>query len=101
MSKQQLEEATARVEQAGLAGRITLLFCDYRELPGTYDKVPPACCSTWALGRRILVLGWGWLHLHTGSLTYLHHAGVTRAVSPLTSPCRPVIHWWWVQALRK
>ena len=41
VSKQQLEEAAARVQRAGLAGRITLLFCDYRELPGTYDKVPP------------------------------------------------------------
>ena len=58
MSKQQLEEATARVERAGLAGRITLLFCDYRELPGTYDKVRLNCCSTWALGRRIVSLGW-------------------------------------------
>jgi len=36
LSKQQLEEATARVAAAGLAHRITLLLCDYR------DCAPPA-----------------------------------------------------------
>lgn len=30
LSKQQLEEAVKRVKAAGLADRITLLFCDYR-----------------------------------------------------------------------
>ncbi|PRW60674.1 cyclopropane-fatty-acyl-phospholipid synthase [Chlorella sorokiniana] len=41
VSKEQLAEATARVKAAGLADRVTLMFCDYRECPGagTYDKV--------------------------------------------------------------
>lgn len=41
VSKEQLAEATARVKAAGLADRVTLLFCDYRECPGagSYDKV--------------------------------------------------------------
>ena len=30
VSKAQLAEATARVEAAGLADKVTLLFCDYR-----------------------------------------------------------------------
>ena len=30
VSKEQLAEATARVEAAGLSDRVTLLFCDYR-----------------------------------------------------------------------
>ena len=30
MSKEQLAEATQRVKAAGLSGRVTLLFCDYR-----------------------------------------------------------------------
>ena len=50
VSKQQLEEAAARVEAAGLAARITLLFCDYRELPGVYDKVPPCWLSLSQVG---------------------------------------------------
>lgn len=65
MSKEQLAEATARVKAAGLADRVTLMFCDYREVPGagTYDKVSGAgwllggiaACECWArlgLGGR-------------------------------------------------
>lgn len=63
VSKEQLAEATARVKAAGLADRVTLMFCDYRECPGagTYDKVgarlqavdlPQPChVSTWRRGR--------------------------------------------------
>lgn len=41
VSKQQLEEALVRVKAAGLSDKVTLIFCDYRDLPGTgtYDKV--------------------------------------------------------------
>ncbi len=41
VSKQQLEEAVARVKTAGLSDSIKLLFCDYREGHdlGTFDKV--------------------------------------------------------------
>ena len=41
VSKQQLEEAVARVKAAGLSDSIKLLFCDYREGHdlGTFDKV--------------------------------------------------------------
>lgn len=34
LSKEQLAEASARVAAAGLGGRVTLLFCDYRDVPG-------------------------------------------------------------------
>ena len=41
MSKQQLEEAVARVKAADLSDNITLLFCDYRHCShlGPFDKV--------------------------------------------------------------
>ena len=49
LSKEQLAEATARVEAAGLTDRITLLLCDYR--CGVIAKTTPlACC------RRLLPL---------------------------------------------
>lgn len=39
ISREQFELAKARVEAAGLSDRITLLFNDYRDLTGTYDKL--------------------------------------------------------------
>lgn len=38
---EQLKEAQRRVKAAGLADRITMLYCDYRELhtDGTYDAL--------------------------------------------------------------
>jgi len=39
ISKQQYEMASERVRQAGLEDRITLLFDDYRDLEGQYDKL--------------------------------------------------------------
>jgi cyclopropane-fatty-acyl-phospholipid synthase len=39
ISKQQFEWAKEAVRQAGLEDRITLLFDDYRDLTGTYDKL--------------------------------------------------------------
>lgn len=41
VSKQQLEEAVARVKAADLSDNITLLFCDYRHCShlGPFDKV--------------------------------------------------------------
>ncbi len=39
ISKNQFEFATARVRQAGLADRITILSEDYRDLTGTFDKL--------------------------------------------------------------
>jgi cyclopropane-fatty-acyl-phospholipid synthase len=39
VSRQQLQLAQQRVAAAGLADRVTLEFCDYRDLVGTYDKV--------------------------------------------------------------
>lgn len=55
VSKQQLEEAAARVKAAGLADRVTLLFCDYRDAPaaGTYDKVV-SCEMIEAVGQEHL-----------------------------------------------
>jgi len=39
LSREQYEHTRARVEAAGLSGRITVLLKDYRELDGQYDKL--------------------------------------------------------------
>lgn len=39
ISRQQYEYARGEIERAGLAGRITLLLRDYRELEGEFDKL--------------------------------------------------------------
>ena len=39
LSRQQHEVATARVREAGLEDRITVLLSDYRDLTGTFDKL--------------------------------------------------------------
>jgi cyclopropane-fatty-acyl-phospholipid synthase len=39
LSREQRELALARVRQAGLQDRVTILLEDYRELTGTYDKL--------------------------------------------------------------
>ena len=39
ISRQQYEYAKGEIERAGLAGRITLLLKDYRELEGEFDKL--------------------------------------------------------------
>jgi cyclopropane-fatty-acyl-phospholipid synthase len=39
ISREQHERATARVRDAGLADRVEVLLCDYRDLTGTYDKL--------------------------------------------------------------
>ena len=36
LSKEQLSEATQRVQAAGLEGQVDLMFCDYRDCPGGY-----------------------------------------------------------------
>ena len=66
VSKEQLAEATARVKAAGLADRITLLFCDYRECPGagTYDKVGGA-----GGGRASARAGWAAQAVKAGAAT--------------------------------
>jgi cyclopropane-fatty-acyl-phospholipid synthase len=55
ISKEQLAEATDRVKAAGLADKITLLFCDYRDCPGagTYDRVV-SCEMIEAVGHEHL-----------------------------------------------
>lgn len=55
LSKEQLTEATARVRIAGLADRVTLLLCDYRDCPrlGTYDRVV-SCEMIEAVGQEHL-----------------------------------------------
>ena len=55
VSKEQLAEAAARVEAAGLSDRIHLLFCDYRDCPGlgTYDRVV-SCEMIEAVGHEHL-----------------------------------------------
>lgn len=39
ISEQQLELARARVREAGLADRVEVKFCDYRDLEGRFDKI--------------------------------------------------------------
>jgi len=39
LSKEQRELALARIEEAGLSDRISVLLSDYRDLSGTYDKL--------------------------------------------------------------
>jgi cyclopropane-fatty-acyl-phospholipid synthase len=39
ISRRQLEYATARIERAGLAGRVQLTFTDYRDIAGQYDHI--------------------------------------------------------------
>lgn len=39
ISKEQYDFATRRIEQAGLADRVEVLLCDYRDISGSYDKV--------------------------------------------------------------
>ncbi len=39
ISQEQYDYASARIREAGLEDRITLLFKDYRELDGSYDKL--------------------------------------------------------------
>jgi cyclopropane-fatty-acyl-phospholipid synthase len=39
ISRRQYERSRERVAQAGLAGRVTVLFEDYRDLKGRYDKL--------------------------------------------------------------
>jgi len=39
VSKEQLAEARQRVRDAGLEAQISIEFCDYRDVQGTYDKV--------------------------------------------------------------
>jgi len=38
-SEEQFSEASARIQEAGLADRIEILLCDYRTIRGRYDKV--------------------------------------------------------------
>jgi cyclopropane-fatty-acyl-phospholipid synthase len=39
VSREQLELASARVAEAGLADRVTIAYRDYRELTGSFDKI--------------------------------------------------------------
>ncbi|MGE0608127.1 MAG: class I SAM-dependent methyltransferase [Pirellulales bacterium] len=53
ISPSQREYAQAKIDAAGLAGRITLLGCDYRDLRGQYDKLVSVEMIE-AVGRRYL-----------------------------------------------
>ena len=39
ISREQLEFARARLQPAGLADRVDLQFCDYRDIEGSYDHI--------------------------------------------------------------
>ncbi len=55
LSKEQLAEANLRVKAAGLEDKVSLLFCDYRDVPGlgTYDRVV-SCEMIEAVGHEHL-----------------------------------------------
>jgi len=58
LSKQQLEEASARVEAAGLSARVSLLLCDYRDCPppvgATHFDAVLSCEMVEAVGHEHL-----------------------------------------------
>lgn len=39
ISREQFDYATARIEKAGLADRVTIRFCDYRDQDGDFDRI--------------------------------------------------------------
>jgi len=39
ISEEQFREAAARVEEAGVADLVEVVFCDYRDLTGRFDKI--------------------------------------------------------------
>jgi cyclopropane-fatty-acyl-phospholipid synthase len=39
ISEEQFREAAARVEEAGVADLVEVIFCDYRDLAGRFDKI--------------------------------------------------------------
>ena len=39
ISREQFDHATARIAAAGLADRVTIKFCDYRDETGVYDRI--------------------------------------------------------------
>ena len=55
VSKEQLVEAQQRVKAAGLSEQVTLMFCDYRHVPGkhVYDAVV-SCEMIEAVGHEHL-----------------------------------------------
>ena len=55
LSKEQLKEAQQRVKAAGLEEKVTLVFCDYRDLPAdeAFDKVV-SCEMIEAVGQENL-----------------------------------------------
>ena len=66
VSKQQLAEATARVEAAGLADRVTLLFCDYR--CDRWVQYVMECRLIYAMADATwLMLHWQGAQLHTST----------------------------------
>ncbi|OMQ25713.1 SAM-dependent methyltransferase [Serratia oryzae] len=55
ISQEQYDYACQRIEQAGLGDRVTLLFEDYRQLSGQYDKLVSVEMIE-AVGKRFLPL---------------------------------------------
>lgn len=39
ISREQFDYATARIREAGLADRVTVKFCDYRDQDGSFDRI--------------------------------------------------------------
>jgi predicted NAD/FAD-binding protein/cyclopropane fatty-acyl-phospholipid synthase-like methyltransferase len=66
ISKEQLAEGRKRVQEAGLEHLVDLIFCDYRQVQGTFDKVVSIEMIE-AVGHE---------HLHT------FFAAVSRALKP-------------------
>jgi len=89
ISANQFAAATERVREAGVADRVELLQRDYRDLPGTYDKLV-SCEMVEAVGVAYLptylracaarLRPGGWLGLQAITIAHRHYADALRSV---------------------
>jgi cyclopropane-fatty-acyl-phospholipid synthase len=75
ISRQQHAYAAARIREAGLADRVEVLLCDYRDLPGRYDKLVSI--------EMIEAVGWQYLprfFARCAELLHRHGAAFLQAI---------------------
>ena len=78
ISRAQQELARHRIQQAGLSDRVTVLFSDYRDLTGTYDKL--------ASVEMIEAVGAPFLHTFFGHCARSLAPGGRMALQAITVP---------------
>ncbi len=76
ISRQQYDYARARIEAAGLADRVQVLFDDYRHLRGSYDKIVSV--------EMVEAVGWRYLDNYFGKLSELLGPGGLALVQSIT-----------------